>query len=237
MPAEQIGRALAGRGQVLLILDNMEHLMRHASATLGRWLTLAPDTRFLVTSREAMRLPGEWVLDLAPLGLPAEDETSLEAISRSDAVRLFVQRAQAAQGDFVLTAEEAPQVAEIVRRLDGIALAIELAAARTPVLGVAQIRERLSRRFELLRIGRRDAWRGKPRCEAPSTGAGTCWSPPSGRPWPSARCSAAASPWTRPRQSCSCLRTAWTCWTSSSPCAASPCCARPLPETSRESGG
>jgi predicted ATPase/class 3 adenylate cyclase len=156
-PAEQIGRALAGRGPLLLILDNMEHLMRHASATLGRWLALAPDTRFLVTSREAMRLPGEWVLDLAPLGLPADDETSLEAISRSDAVRLFVQRAQAAQGDFVLTAEEAPRVSEIVRRLDGIALAIELAAARTPVLGVAQIRERLSRRFELLRAGRRDA--------------------------------------------------------------------------------
>ncbi len=156
-PAEQIGRALAGRGQVLLILDNMEHLMRHASATLGRWMALAPDTRFLVTSREAMRLPGEWVLDLAPLGLPADDERSLEAISRSDAVRLFVQRAQAAQGHFALTAEEAPLVSEIVRRLDGIALAIELAAARTPVMGVAQIRERLSRRFELLRAGRRDA--------------------------------------------------------------------------------
>ncbi|WP_224364039.1 ATP-binding protein [Hyalangium versicolor] len=156
-PAEQIGRALAGRGQVLLILDNMEHLMRHASSTLGRWLALAPDARFLVTSRETMHLPGEWVLDLAPLGLPADDETSLEAISRSDAVRLFVQRAQAAQGDFVLTAREAPLVSEIVRRLDGIALAIELAAARTPVLGVAQIRERLSRRFELLRGGRRDA--------------------------------------------------------------------------------
>ncbi|MBN1207427.1 MAG: AAA family ATPase [Myxococcaceae bacterium] len=156
-PAEQIGRALAGRGQVLLILDNMEHLMGHVSATLGRWMALAPEARFLVTSREAMRLPGEWVLDLAPLGLPADEETSLEAISRADAVRLFVQRAQAAQGDFVLTAEEAPRVSEIVRRLDGIALAIELAAARTPVLGVAQIRERLSRRFELLRAGRRDA--------------------------------------------------------------------------------
>lgn len=155
--AEQIGRALAGRGQVLLILDNMEHLMRHVSATLGRWMTLAPHARFLVTSREEMRLPGEGVLDLAPLGLPAEDETSLEAISRSEAVRLFVQRAQGAQGNYVLTAEDAPLVSEIVRRLDGIALAIELAAARTHVLGVAQIRERLERRFVLLRAGRRDA--------------------------------------------------------------------------------
>jgi predicted ATPase len=156
-PAEQIGRALAGRGQVLLLLDNMEHLMHHVSATLGRWMALAPEARFLVTSREAMRLPGEWVLDLAPLGLPPEGETSLEAISRSDAVCLFVQRAQAAQGGYVLTAEEAPWVSEIVRRLDGIALAIELAAARTHVLGVAQILERLSQRFVLLRAGRRDA--------------------------------------------------------------------------------
>jgi predicted ATPase/class 3 adenylate cyclase len=156
-PAEQLGRALAGRGQVLIILDNMEHLMRHVSATLGRWMAMAPQARFLVTSREAMRLPGEWVLDLAPLGLPAEEETSLEAISRSEAVRLFVQRAQSAQGHYVLTAEEAPLVSEIVRRLDGIALAIELAAARTHVLGVAQIRERLSKRFVLLRTGRRDA--------------------------------------------------------------------------------
>jgi predicted ATPase/class 3 adenylate cyclase len=156
-PAEQLGRALAGRGQVLLILDNMEHLMRHVSGTMDRWMAMAPRARFLVTSREAMRLPGEWVLDLAPLGLPAEDETSLEAISRSEAVRLFVQRAQSAQGQYVLTAEEAPLVSEIVRRLDGIALAIELAAARTHVLGVAQIRERLSKRFVLLRTGRRDA--------------------------------------------------------------------------------
>ncbi|XXF75446.1 adenylate/guanylate cyclase domain-containing protein [Myxococcaceae bacterium GXIMD 01537] len=156
-PTEQLGRALAGRGSVLLILDNLEHLVQHVTATLGRWQVLAPQACLLVTSREALRMPGERALDLAPLSLPAEGETSLDAVSRSEAVALFVQRVRAVQGGFVLTEEQAPLVAEIVRRLDGVALAIELAAARTSLMGVAQIRERLSRRFELLRGGRRDA--------------------------------------------------------------------------------
>jgi len=94
---------------------------------------------------------------MAPLGMPGEEDRSLEAISRSEAVRLFVQRAQAARGSFALTEADAPLVADIVRRLDGIALAIELAAARTALLGVGQIRDRLSKRFELLRSGQRDA--------------------------------------------------------------------------------
>lgn len=156
-PAEQLGRALAGRGAVLVILDNLEHLVQHVAATLSRWQKLAPQATFLVTSREALRLPSEQTMDLAPLSVPAEGETSLEAIARSEAVRLFVERARAVQGNFELTATQAPLVAEIVRRLDGIALAIELAAARISLLGVAQIRERLTRRFELLRGGRRDA--------------------------------------------------------------------------------
>jgi predicted ATPase len=156
-PAEHLGRALAGRGAVLVILDNLEHLVQHVAGTLSRWLSLAPQAHFLITSREALRLPAERTLDLAPMGLPAEGETSLEAIARAEAVRLFVERARAAQGGFMLTAAQAPVVAEIVRRLDGIALAIELAAARISLLGLAQIRERLSRRFELLRGGRRDA--------------------------------------------------------------------------------
>ncbi|HYI00251.1 ATP-binding protein [Hyalangium sp.] len=154
---EQLGRALSSRGPALVILDNLEHLLRHMSAPLRRWLVLAPQCRFLLTSQESLRLAGERILDLAPLSLPGEDDRSLEAISRSEAVRLFVLRAKAAQGSFELTAAEAPLVADIVRRLDGIALAIELAAARTALLGVGQIRERLSRRFELLRIGQRDA--------------------------------------------------------------------------------
>jgi predicted ATPase/class 3 adenylate cyclase len=155
-PAERLGRALAGRGDVLLLLDNVEHVAHHMPATLGRWRTLAPRARFLITSREALQLPEEQVVDLEPLHVPAEDETRPERLALSDAVRLFVHRARAVRGTFELTAEEAPLVADIVRKLDGIPLAIELAAARANMLGVLQIHQRLSRRFELLRGGRRD---------------------------------------------------------------------------------
>ena len=153
----QLGRALGGRGAVLVLLDNVEQLLAHLPALLGRWCALAPQARFLLTSQEALRIAEERTFDLSPLGLPAEEDTSLEAISRSDAVRLFIERAQLARGGYVLTAAEAPLVAEIVRRLDGIALAIELAAALTREMRVGQLRERLSHRFELLRSGRRDA--------------------------------------------------------------------------------
>ncbi|WP_224249959.1 ATP-binding protein [Hyalangium gracile] len=154
---EQLGLALNDCGRVLIILDNLEQATRDGARILARWLALAPRARFLVTSRQELGLPEERLLDLGPLALPAAGETRLEVIARSEAVRLFVQRAREVRGSFALTAEEAPHVVDIVRRLDGIALAIELAAARTGVLGVGQLRERLSRRFELLRSGRRDA--------------------------------------------------------------------------------
>jgi predicted ATPase/class 3 adenylate cyclase len=153
----QLGHALGTRGSALVILDNLEHLLHHMPSTLRRWMVQAPHVRFLVTSQESLRLAGERILDLAPLGLPEEGAHTLAAISRSEAVRLFVRRAQAAREGFELTAAEAPLVADIVRRLDGIALAIELAAARTALLGVGQIRDRLSKRFELLRSGQRDS--------------------------------------------------------------------------------
>jgi predicted ATPase/class 3 adenylate cyclase len=155
-PEERLGLALAGRGDVLLILDNVETVAQHLPALLGRWCRLAPRARFLVTSREALRLPEERLLDLEPLRVPEEGETRLEHLARCEAVHLFVQRARAVRASFELTAAEAPLVADIVRNLDGIPLAIELAAARTHVLGVVQIHQRLSRRFELLRGGRRD---------------------------------------------------------------------------------
>ncbi|MFL5349221.1 MAG: ATP-binding protein [Hyalangium sp.] len=156
-PVEQLGLALNDCGGVLIILDNLEQVTRDGAQALERWLALAPRARFLITSREELGLSQERLLDLGPLALPEAEETRLEVIAGSEAVRLFVQRAREARGRFELTAEEAPHVVDIVRRLDGIALAIELAAARTAVLGVGQLRERLSRRFELLRSGRRDA--------------------------------------------------------------------------------
>jgi len=156
-PVEELGLALSGYGDALILLDNLEQATRHGARLIARWLALAPRARFLVTSREALGLPEECLLELGSLSLPAAEETRLEEIARSEAVRLFIQRAREVRGSFELTAEEAPHVVDIVRRLDGIALAIELAAARAGVLGMGQIRERLSRRFELLRSGRRDA--------------------------------------------------------------------------------
>jgi predicted ATPase/class 3 adenylate cyclase len=156
-PVEHLGLALNGYGDVLIILDNLEQATWLGTRLVERWLALAPRARFLVTSREVLGLPEERRLELGSLSLPDGEETRLEAIARSEAVRLFVQRAREVRGRFELTAEEAPHVVDIVRRLDGIALAIELAAARTGVLGMGQLRERLSRRFELLRSGRRGA--------------------------------------------------------------------------------
>ncbi|KFE62736.1 ATP-binding protein [Hyalangium minutum] len=154
-PVEQLGTALNGYGDVLIILDNLEQATSPGARLVERWLALAPRARFLVTSREVLALPEERLLELASLSLPDAGETRLEEVARSEAVRLFVQRAREVRGRFELTAKEAPHVVDIVRRLDGVALAIELAAARTGVLGVSQLRERLSRRFELLRTGRR----------------------------------------------------------------------------------
>lgn len=155
-PAERLGRALAGRGDVLVLLDNVEQVIQHMPATLGRWRALAPQARFLVTSREALLLPEERVVELEPLAVPEEGESRRAVLEGCDAVRLFVQRARAVRGGFELTDADAPAVADIVRKLDGIPLAVELAAARINLLGVSQIQERLSRRFELLRGGRRD---------------------------------------------------------------------------------
>ncbi len=156
-PVERLGLALNECGQVLLILDNMEQASRPGALLLERWLALAPRARFLVTSRQELCLPGERLLELGPLPLPEANEERLEWVARSEAVRLFLQRAREARGSFELTAEDAPRVVDIVRQLDGVPLAIELAAARTGVLGLGQLRDRLSRGFELLRNGRRDA--------------------------------------------------------------------------------
>lgn len=150
---EQLGRALASLGRVLLVLDNFEQVVVHAPASVGRWLAVAPESRFLVSSQERLRLPGEAPYELKPLPVP-------EAVgdpADSEAVQLFVQRTRAVRRDYELTAQEAPIVAEIVRELDGIPLAIELAAARMGVLSAAKLLERLPRRFDLLGGARRDA--------------------------------------------------------------------------------
>ena len=139
----RLGAALAGRGPTLLILDNFEQVVEHGPATVARWLELAPALRVVVTSRELLHLTGERVLDLAPL--PA-----------GDAAKLFLERARSARPGFDPRTEESVLIDRIVARLDGIPLAIELAAARCSVLSVASILERLQERFRLLAGRSRD---------------------------------------------------------------------------------
>jgi predicted ATPase len=149
----QVGQALAGRGRTLLILDNCEQVVEPAAACVGRWLAMAPATRILATSREVLRVTGEACYDLAPLGVPEEGGD----VGAAEAVQLFVERARAVRHGYALSEADAPHVAAIVRRLDGIPLAIELAAARVGMLSPADLLERLPRRFELLTRSQRDA--------------------------------------------------------------------------------
>ncbi|MEM7244677.1 MAG: protein kinase [Acidobacteriota bacterium] len=135
---EAIGRILAGRGRSLLVLDNFEQLVDHADDTLGRWLTQSPDTSFLVTSREKLHLSGEDVLLLEPLPVAGAG------------VELFVERGRAHRPGFALTDENREAVLELVRLLEGLPLAIELAAARLRVLSPAQQLDRMKNRFQLL---------------------------------------------------------------------------------------
>ena len=137
-PVVQLGHAIAGRGRCLVILDNFEQVLAHAPATVGRWIDRAADAAFVVTSRERLHLTGEEVFPVEPL--PLEQE----------AIDLFTARARAQRPDFVLDATNRAAVAEVVRLLDGLPLAIELAAARVRVLSPAQLVERMRDRFALL---------------------------------------------------------------------------------------
>ena len=137
-PGMQLGHAIAGRGRCLVILDNFEQVIEHSAGTVGRWLDRAAEAAFVVTSRERLHLSGEEVLPLEPLPLGVE------------ALELFAVRARAQRPDFVLGATNRAAVAEVVRLLDGLPLAIELAAARVRVLSPAQLVERMRDRFALL---------------------------------------------------------------------------------------
>jgi len=136
-PVAQLGFAIAARGHCLVILDNFEQVTRYAEPTLGRWLSRASDARFLVTTREVLGLPGEGILALAPL---APDE----------AIELFAQRARVAKPGFEPNAEDAAAIARLVRLLDGLPLAIELAAARIRVVPPRTLLARMSERFKVL---------------------------------------------------------------------------------------
>jgi predicted ATPase/DNA-binding SARP family transcriptional activator len=144
----------------LLILDNCEHVVEGAAAIASALLHGCANITILTTSRRALRIGGEAIYRLDPLKFPPESEIgSLRADDARlyDAVMLFADRSAAVDRRFRLTDENAPTIGNIVRRLDGIPLALELAAARIDTLGLLQLRNRLDERFRLLSHGSRDA--------------------------------------------------------------------------------
>lgn len=144
--------------RVLIILDSCEHLIEKTAEIADYIFQNTPDIHILATSREALHVPGERILRLCPLDCPPE-QTGLTAseVLAYPAARLFVERISARGGDFSLSDDEAPIVAEICRKLDGIALAIELAAGRAANFGVRNTVARLGSRLDLLKFGRRTA--------------------------------------------------------------------------------
>src|ERR1041384_5474616 len=141
---------------MLLILDNFEHLIA-AAPMLAELLALAPNLKLLVTSRAALHVYDEHEFPVPPLGLPdSKTSASVSALSRCPAIFLFTQRAAAVKPDFRLTEENAAAITEICARLDGLPLAIELAAARAKLLSPSAIQTRLASRLQLLTGGARD---------------------------------------------------------------------------------
>ncbi len=157
LPGQTVVDAVVGfvaPRSLLLVVDNCEHLLAAASAITGTLLSSAPQLTILATSRESLRVPGEVVFRVPSLDIPDPEQT-LEPSELLDyeSVRLFVERAQAAAPGFALDERNAVDVARICFRLDGLPLALELAAGRVGALGPAAIAERLDDRFRVLRTG------------------------------------------------------------------------------------
>jgi predicted ATPase/DNA-binding winged helix-turn-helix (wHTH) protein len=144
--------------KLLVILDNCEHVIQTAASTAEQLIQGAGQVYLLATSRELLRVEGEHCYRVDPLDFPpAELEQTADAVTRYPAAQLFVERVAARGGDFVLTDRDAPFVAEMCRRLDGVPLAIELAAASVAALGIRGTIRRLESRLELLERGYRTA--------------------------------------------------------------------------------
>ncbi len=167
LPAMATVTAFIADKELLLLVDNAEHLVDGVAAVVGRLVAAAPGLRIIATSREALAVQGEAVHQLKSLSCPVLDSQharvqgaaagAFEAAAATEAVRLFAERASAVDPDFTLGNDNLASVAEICRRLDGIPLAIELAAARVSVMSTEDIAVRLGDRFRLLAGGRRTA--------------------------------------------------------------------------------
>ena len=148
-----LARYLSDR-QVLLVLDNCEHVLPHAARLAQALLAAGPEVVIVATSREPLGVDGEVVRGVASLGTPDEDDVDISEALEASAVRLFVGRAMAATDQFALVQANVADVVAICRQLDGIPLAIELAAARTRAMDPAEIARRLGQRFRLLEASR-----------------------------------------------------------------------------------
>ncbi|MER6154287.1 BTAD domain-containing putative transcriptional regulator [Streptomyces sp. NPDC001868] len=155
-PTDRLAAALAAR-RLLLVLDNCEHVVEAVARLTSQLLSRAPRLHILATSQEPLRTRDETLYPVAPLSLPPVDRPGLDALAGAGAVRLFVERTVATDPGFVLDATTAPLVADVCRRLDGIPLALELAATRVRSLGIRELHDRLDDRFKLLNSGYRDA--------------------------------------------------------------------------------
>ena len=151
---ESVIEALRQR-QLLWVVDNCEHLVEPTARLVDRVLRACPGVRVLATSREALDLDGEATVPIRSMALAASDDAA--DVAQSDAARLFAERAATARPGFTFDATNAAPINEVCRRLDGIPLAIELAASRVASLGVAEILALLDERFRLLTGGRRIA--------------------------------------------------------------------------------
>ena len=179
--------------QLLLVLDNCEQVIEACARACQRLLASSPGLRVIATSREPLRVAAETIWQVPPMAMPARQAAGDEAaLLRSDAVRLFGERAAAAKPGFVLGTDNVEAVASICRAVDGLPLGIELAAAWVRVLTVEQIAARLTDRFRLLSSADRIAPDQAPHaCARRSTGAMTCWRSPSRCCCAGCRCSPA----------------------------------------------
>jgi predicted ATPase len=159
-PGKSMAQAVAeaiGTRRVLLLLDNCEHLIAACAELVAHLLQSCTELKFIATSREGLGIDGERLHAVPTLSLPARTVSDPAVISGFESVRLFVERAVQVQPNFALGTANAAVIADICRRLDGIPLAIELAAARVKVLAVEQIQAKLDDRFRLLTGGSRAA--------------------------------------------------------------------------------
>ena len=153
---DSVARAIGGR-KILLVLDNCEHVVDEAARLAETVIRLCPRVSILATSQEVLRIEGEFVYHVPPLDVPSHDQEGSGGVLEHSAVQLFVARTKSLRADFSAQPENLLAIAAICRRLDGIPLALEFAAARAAGLGVQQVASRLDDRFGLLTGGRRTA--------------------------------------------------------------------------------